>query len=160
MNETFYPKIEEKNLKLITKLYENDKEYFNKPECPYSSDTKAIFQKTAKHFDFETHELSDEVPETESLVRQMNKFARELEDYGESIRNSDSASSSDKNTYHRLKATLLEKFVDMREKLSKVTEYELFQSEILDIMDKTCTPDQRMAIMERLQQFTGKKSEV
>lgn len=148
----YYPPLNEGDITKIIKLYEVHPNYFERPECPYSDEVKAAFKKTGKVHDFDTHDM-DDVPASDSLLTQINQLSKELKVYGQSISNSEDTSPSDRNTYFRLSVTLLEKLVDIKEKVGKIVEYELFTNEVLDIMDKILSTDQRSEVMARLEKF-------
>lgn len=150
--EHFYPVIADKqrDFVLIGRLYEANPGYFSDPKCPYPQDIKDIFQKKAKYHDFDSHD-KNKVPETDTLMAQINTLNSELKSYGQSINEDETTSASDRNTYFRLSVTLLEKLIDMKERIAKIAEVEIFITAVLDVMDKELSPDQRAAIMSRLE---------
>jgi hypothetical protein len=157
MSDFHYPVINEKDITLIARLYEANPTYFDTPECPYSQDIKDIYKGTAKYHDFDTHIDNSEIPSSDTLISQINELMTQLKSFGKNIEDSEEASAQDRSTYFRLSATLIEKLLDMREKVCNIKDYELFVNEILDIMDRICTADQRQEIMDRLQKFVPEK---
>jgi hypothetical protein len=151
MDDVYFPPIDERNLGLIARIYEGNPRFFQHPNCPYSQATKDIFQGTSKFRDFDSHTIGDAVPATDTLLSEINALSVQLKDYGQSVMQNADSSPGDRNTYFRLSITLMEKLVDIREKLSKVKDYELFTSAVLDIMDKELDPDQRQVVLGRLE---------
>lgn len=157
--DRFYPKVvdQQRDFVLIGRLYEADPGYFADPKCPYAQDLKDIFMKKAKYHDFDTHD-KNKVPETDTLMAQINTLNNELKSYGQSINSDETTSASDRNTYFRLSVTLMEKLIDMKERIDKIAEVEIFTTAVLDIMDKELSPDQRETIMSKLKSLVKPES--
>lgn len=157
-SDLFYPTINERDLHLIARIYTANPHYFDVPECPYSEATKEIFKGTSQYRDFDTHKTT-EIPATDSLIAQINILSHQLQEYGNSINLGDNVSASDRNTYFRLSVALLEKLIEIKEKVTKIKEYEVFTAAVMDIMDKLLSPDQRNVMMAKLGELSGVKEE-
>lgn len=156
MTERYYPPLEERNINIVSQLYEADAAYFEDPACPYSKGVIEIFKGTSKAHDFDGHGYGDEVPDADSLISQINALNKQLHVYGKDIQNGgEDISASDRNTYFRLSVTLLEKLLDMKKEISNIKEYESFIAIVLDFMDKELTPDKRNMFMLRVEGLTG-----
>lgn len=151
-DDIFYPPINQQQIALISRLYEAHPNYFDRPECPYSKEVKEAFKKTGMVHDFDTHNIS-ELPNSDNMLEQINQLMYELKNYGQSINSEETTSASDRNTYFRLSVTLLEKLVDIKEKIGKIKDYEVFTTAVLDVMDRILTPDQRTEVMEKLERL-------
>ena len=151
MSDLYYPEINEHHIIQIAKLYESNPNYFTASECPYSKGIVEIFTGGAKYHDFDTH--MPDIPDSDSIVSQVNQLSKELKEYGRSIMNDEQTSASDRNTYFRLSVALLEKLVDIREKITNIRDYENFAVEVLDIMDVVLDADQRAKVVQRLEGF-------
>lgn len=149
-----YPTIDERALKLVMRIYENNPNYLDDPLCPYTQETKDLLKGQAKAHDFNTHR-NTEIADGDALTIQINELSRQLKDYGDFIQNSPSATAQDKNTYFRLSSALLEKQIDQREKVSNIKQFEQLQSFILDFMDKEMNADQRGLFMEKIKMMGG-----
>ena len=149
-----YPTLDDRALKLALRIYENNPNYLDDPNCPYSEDVKNLFKGTSKVHDFNTHR-NVEVPDGDNLMGQINELSRQLKEYGDFIQSSPSATPQDKNTYFRLMTSLLDKQIEQSEKVSNIKEYENFQSFILDFMDKELNADQRNLFMEKIKMLGG-----
>lgn len=149
--ERYYPSVDEKSIKLLLRLMESDPKLLDHPECPYSDDFKSLFKHTEKARDFDT---SDDtvIPDANDLLTQINMLSRELAEYGQTIKHSDN-NASDRNTYFRLSVTLMEKLVDIKERISKISQYEAFIGTILEFMDREFTPDQRNLLVQGLSRY-------
>lgn len=145
-----YPTLDENAISVIARVYEANPQYFDHPDCPYDQITKDIFKGNAKFQDFDTH-TDVKIANSDDLLTQITQLSKELKAYGQSIKTEEGTSASDRNTYFRLSVTLLEKLVDIKEKIANVKSYEQFNNEVLDIMDKILTPDQRTTVMQRLE---------
>ena len=147
----FYPPINEHHIIQISKLYELNPDYFSNKDCPYPKEVIEVFTGTAKYHDFDSH--APESTETDSILSQIQQLSKQLKEYGRGILDDEGNSSTDRNTYFRLSVALMEKLVDIREKITNIKEYEMFISEVLDIMDSELDADQRSRVLERLERF-------
>jgi len=145
----FYPEIDEKNLKLIQKLQSEDATYLQDDQCPYSEDIKKLFMIADSTSDFDIQDIDIEGLDTDDgmLAEVMTLYAH-LKQFGTEMRNSDTA--SEKNTYFKLSATLLEKLIVMRERVINIQKMQVFQDTVLQIMEDELDPTQRTAVMNKL----------
>ncbi len=153
----FYPPLAEKDLRLISQLVQADPEYLTGKECPYSKDVihllmRGLGQSGAREeaTTSESYSTSELTTDAE-ISNEINNLYHRLQDYWQEVKNSDK--STDKNTFFRVSTSLLEKIVELREKMSNVGQVNSFISTILSIMDELLTPDQRSEVEERLRQF-------
>lgn len=153
MTDRFYPRLDEQAFKTISMIYENDAGYFNDKNCPYSQDLINLFLGKSKFHDFDSH-AAKELPSADDLVVQINKLASQLENYWSEIKNGD-ATPADKNTYFRIASGLLEKMVDMKERVLNIKQYEAFTSAVLDALDRELDVDRRNIVMENLRTHLG-----
>ena len=144
-----YPPVDERNLKLALRIYESNPGYLDDPECPYSQDLKDLFRGTAKVHDFTSHGPA-EIPDGDRLNWMINELQRQLSAYSDFIDNNEEATASDRNTYFRISTMLLEKSIEQREKVMNIKQYEVFQTFLLDFMDKEMNVDQRSLFMEKI----------
>lgn len=151
--DRYYPPLDEKPLKTISLLFENDPDYFNDRNCPYSQDVINIFRGMAKFQDFDSH-ANNELPSSDNLIQQINQLAAQLRSYWNDIKGGD-ATPADKNTYFRIASSLMEKMTDMKERVSNIKQYEVFTSAVLDILDRELNVDQRNRLMTRLKEILG-----
>lgn len=151
--DRYFPPIDEKNFKTIMMIYEADPGYFDDRKCPYSQDFINVFRGRAKFQDFDSH-ASKDLPSSDDLVVEINQLAGQLKSYWNDIKGGE-ATPADKNTYFRIASGLLEKMIDMKERVLKVKEYEAFTLAILDILDRELDVDQRNRIMDRLKTQLG-----
>ena len=146
-----YPPIDEKTLRLLLLKYEQDPEYFSRPECPYAQDIKDIFTgQTAVQY-FDTHMESVTLESDDDIQKEINDVYSKLKNYWDEVKISDK--SADTNTFFRVSTSLLEKLVDLRERMSKIKQVNSFISEVMQIMDEVLSSDQRNEVTERLKRF-------
>ena len=145
--DRYYPKLDEKMLKLVATIYENDPNYFLDPKCPYSKETKDIYQKKAKHNDFDGYADKD-LKSADNLLEEINLLGSQLKQYWSDIQSGDST-PADKNTYFRLASALLEKMINMKERLLNIKEFESFIVLVLDVIDRELDLEARTRVLER-----------
>jgi hypothetical protein len=145
----FYPKIDEKNLKLVLQLQSEDPEYLKSDECPYSEELKRLFQMNNPSADFSDVEINlDELTSEENILSEIQVLYGQLKHFGQSMRESDTA--SEKNTYFKLSATLLEKLISMRERVVNIQKMQLFSDTVLQILEDEVPVDARTNIIQKL----------
>lgn len=150
--DQYYPVLDERPLRLVSSLYEINPDFFDSEECPYSPFVKELFKGELKANDFDSHG-STEMPSDDEITRNILALQDKMDDYWAEVRNSDK--SSDKNTFFRVQASLLEKIVDMKERMSNIRNANKFTTEVMSIMEQILTPDQRAEVMARLQPLVG-----
>lgn len=153
MTDRFYPPLDEKAFKTISMIYEADPGYFNDRNCPYSQDLIDLFRGKSKFHDFDSH-AAKELPSADDLVVQINKLASQLENYWQEIKGGE-ATPADKNTYFRIASGLLEKMVDMKERVLNIKQYQSFTEAVLDVLDRELDVDRRNLVMDRLKIILG-----
>lgn len=148
----YYPPISEKDIRLIQKLYEGDPSYFEAEECPYSPEVKDLFkgEVQSKYFD-DTNPVKP-IASDDEIAQEINDVYAKLKEYWEEVKSSDK--SADKNTFFRVSTSLLDKLVELRERMSKIKKVNAFITEVLAIMDEILLPDQRNEVTERLAKFS------
>lgn len=148
MSDIWFPKLDEKGISLVYKLYKNNPDFFAHPDCPYSEDTIEVFmsvRKVAQDNEGPTHK--------ESFEERIDRLVKELDDFGKG----GDLTAAEKNTYFRLSVSLLQDLVSLQEKSSLIKQHDAFVNEILMILDQTLTPDQRTEVQQRLKKFVGDK---
>lgn len=145
--DRFYPPVDERMLLLVAKIYENDVNYFIDPRCPYSQEFKDIYQKQAKHNDFDAH--NSELKTSDGLLEEINLLAAQLKQYWQEIQSGQGTTPADKNTYFRLATSLLEKMIDMKERITNIKEFEAFTTLVLDVLDKELDTEARNRVLDR-----------
>lgn len=145
--DRYYPKLDEKMMAVVAKIYENDANYFADPACPYSPEVKDIYQKRAKHNDFDSH--NKDLKSSDGLLEEINLLVSQLKQYWQEIQSGQGTTPADKNTYFRLAYALIEKMIVMKERVLNIKEYEAFTTVVLDVLDKELEPDARNRVLER-----------
>lgn len=154
MTDRYYPALDEKTIKLISKLFQEDPAYFTDPKCPYSKEVIDLLSGKAEFLDYDSH-ASIENMKAEDIEGQLGSLYAKLQKYWEEVRNSDKA--ADKNTYFRVATSLMEKLVDLQERMSMVSQANKFTQDVLNIMDEVMTADQRNEITARLEKYKVSK---
>ena len=145
----FYPKIDEENVKLILQLIEQEADYLSSHACPYSDMVKNLFKPNGSMGAFNMTELDiEELSSEDGMLTEIMTIYGHLKQFGESMRSSDTA--SEKNTYFKLSATLLEKLINMKEKVINIQKMSAFSDTVLQIMEDELEPDTRTRIIEKL----------
>ncbi len=147
----FYPVLQEKELRLVQQLIDHDPGYLHDPTCPYAEDIKKILRpKSAEQESLAQMSGPAAVADAE-IMKEINGLYTRLKDYWLEVKDSDK--SADKNTFFRVSTTLLEKIIELRERMSNLSQVNAFTSEVLTIMEEIMTPDQRNVVEERLRKF-------
>ena len=151
-----YPQlVDETSLNFIIEMYKDNPDYFD--NSPYPQKIIDMFKGSGMERDFDTHtDVDKKILTGADTETELNDLYSKMKAYWVQVKDSDK--SADKNTYFRVSTTLMEKLVELQERMSNVNKFNTFMNEVLAIMDQVCDADQRNEIMERLQQFkTGDK---
>lgn len=158
----FYPSIRDEQVltfQIVLKNLEQDPNYLESTECPYSEVVKAFFRKaisgsgTGGGGAGEAPSLFIEgQDELMVLDEQVVKVLNDLENFGRGLTNAD---VTEKTAYFRVKTSLLEKLLTMRERVANLKEINDFRDTILSFMDETLTKDQISDLMKRLDGVLG-----
>lgn len=159
MSTNHYPPLNEPQLKLVLTLYEANPDYFNHPDCPYSKEIKDLFQGelAVKYFDSHVGGSGSDELDDATTMKALTELYTKLKDYWDDVKDSDKA--TDKNTFFRVSASLLEKVVLLKEKQSNIMLVDSFINEVLNIMGDICTPDQRNEVIDRLAKYKSAKKD-
>ena len=155
----YFPKLNEKNIKIVAKLYEENEGFFEQEGCPYSPETIKIFKmkdaapdfdKTAIEFvealEHDGEKLSE--MDVDQVISEVDGLWAQLKQQGNDMQTSDNA--SERNTYFRLSVTLLEKVMALKEKAFNQKKMFAFTHAVLTVMEEEMSPDQRTAVMTKL----------
>ena len=150
----FYPPLDEKNLKIVGQLYADNKNFFDNPECPYSKETIELFKGGSKAADFDNLENVEALSDDE-IEREVTNLWRELKDQSNEMRTSEN--SSDKNTYFRMATALLEKLINLREKIMNQKKMHEFTAAVLRVLEEELDKDSRNRVLEELGKLLEEK---
>ena len=152
MDERYYPDITEDQLwpfSIVKRQLEEDPDYLDDPECPYSGDIRRFFGKVPTEDSGETTKASVDDINFESEV---SKLYKQLKEFGDGLETGD---TSEKNTYFRLSVSLLKDILDLKERAAGLNHFKEFTDAVLQIMGDILTPDQRTRVMNRLRDIIG-----
>ena len=158
----FYPTIRDEMavaLNAVVQNLEQDAGYLDHPDCPYSPAIKSFFKSKIQTTvsgggaDFDLFEGADELL---VLDEQIIKVINDLENFGNTLTAND---VTEKMAYFRTKTSLIEKLVNMRERLANLKEINDFRTIILDFMNEICSKDQITTLMHRLDGVLGTKND-
>lgn len=141
-----YPELNEREIKLVYKLFETYPTYFESEECPYSEEVKDIFRGNTKAADYD--QANGDAPDLPTVEQQVVLLGKQLKEYGEYAMNDDDATPSDKNTYFRMMAALSEKQLAMLSEIYKLKDVELFYTRIIDFVDREMDATQRATFID------------
>lgn len=137
-----YPELDESDfwkLQIIAQNAADDPEYFDHPDCPYSSAVKEFFQTKV--------EAAVEKVSLDELERETMTLFRELKEFGDFLNIDD---VSERMAYFRTRTALLDKILTIQKGFADVKAVHEFQSRVLAVIEEVLNPDQRTAVMERL----------
>lgn len=145
-----YPPLNEKSISQIKELYSQDEKYFDYPGCPYSETVKNLFKMDNPSYDyddFDENEIND-LTDTDNMIKEIGTLYKHLKEFGKEMRTSDTA--SERNTYYKLSASLLEKLITMKERVMDVKKAEEFTAFVIQIMEEELDVDVRSRILTKL----------
>lgn len=158
----FYPPLEEpvqKSLILITKLVRENSDYLSDPSCPYTIEFKNFIKDILSECGGKTPTglgvmLSEEDLENflkgDNLLKESVGLYKEINVYGDRIKQDVDAKSGDYNTYYRTKSVLLEKVIDMKKEAIKIDEYEVFVQTLLSTLEEELDKDTLNKVLKKL----------
>lgn len=158
----FYPTIRDEaimSLNVVVQNMEKDAEYLDSPDCPYSDTVKAFFRRkigVVSEGSIDLFVLEEGETDLDKLEEQIMAVINDLEDFGRKLTVAD---STDKMGYFRTKTALIEKLVNMRERVFTIKEINDFKSTILSFMDEVLTKDQITDFMRRIDGIMGTKND-
>lgn len=158
----FYPSVRDETilgLNVVVQNLEKDPSYLDSPECTYSDTVKDFFRKKivvggGSNLDHNIDLFAKEEGETDldKLKDQIIAVINDLEDFGRKLTIAD---STDKMGYFRTKTALIEKLVNMQERIFNVKEINDFRNTLLGFMNEVLTKDQVTDLMKRLDGILG-----
>lgn len=156
----FYPTIRDEqvmSLNAVVLNMEKDRGYLDSDECPYSDTVKAFFKKKIGLVDGEVENLfaiSEGETDLDKIEEQIRAVINDLEDFGRKLTIAD---STDKMGYFRTKTALIEKLLNMRERVFNIKEINDFKTTVLAFMNEVLSKDQITDFMRRLDGVLGTK---
>lgn len=153
--DRYFPSLSEEainDIEIVRRLMEDDPHYLDDPECPYSDNIRDFLLSISVKGAGQRGEGS-RIPGADDLVEEILDFRRQLDEIGERARGMTDPAVT--NTYFRLRAALLEKTLELRERAARVKEVQEFQRIVIGFLDDECTPDQRTKLMNRLDDYMG-----
>lgn len=155
----FYPTIRDEQimtLNVVVQNLEQDGNYLNSSECPYSDTVKQFFQRKIEAKKIDGIDIFAGEDELIVLDSQIIKVINDLEEFGMKI---GSADVTEKMAYFRTKTALIEKLVNMRERLTNLKEINDFRLTLLQFMNEILSKDQITALMHKLDGILGTKAD-
>lgn len=148
----FYPRVTEETVLSLTPILqymERDPSYLSSPDCPYSERVKDFFRKFQKPEKIDIFAGKDELP---AIDEQIIDLLNDLETTAAQLGTAD---HQEKMNYFKLKTTLLEKLISMRERVVDLKQIHEFKTTILAFLEEECSKDQISNLMKRLDGVLG-----
>lgn len=159
MSDEFFPPLDEAAnwaLVIIGKKLKEDPDYLKNDDCPYSDEVKALFEGVREVVVPGGLVTPLAVKTTwDKLQEEMASIFDELNEIGEELENNESVEPKDKINYVKAKAGLMQKLVEMQERVHGIQQISAFYRVVMDIMENVLTIDQRTKVMERLETARG-----
>ncbi len=159
----FYPSLRAEtimSLNAVALNIQKDPNYLDHSDCPYDDKTKEFFRKridvVGSNGVSDSPNLFEGENELEVLDEQIIKVINDLEVFGQKLT---VAESPDKMGYFRTKTALIEKLVNMRERVFNIKEINDFKLTLLAFMNEILTKDQVTNLMSRLDGILGTKND-
>lgn len=160
---TFYPSLREETilaLNVVVQNLEQDSNYLDNTDCPYSDPIKNFFRKkisvSGSNIVVDVFEKAEGETDLDKIREQIVAVINDLEDFGRKLTIAD---STDKMGYFRTKTALIEKLVNMQERTFNIKEINDFRNTLLGFMNEVLTKDQVTQLMQRLDGILGTKND-
>lgn len=152
----FYPQLRDETVlgfNVVLKNLLEDPEYLDDPSCPYSPMIKTFFEKVTNLTTLdEVEDLFEGQDDVLVLEDQIKRAFNNIDDIGKKMIGNDTA---EKMNYYKLKAMLMEKLLNMQERIYNIKEMSQFRFIIMDFLDQQCTKDQISGLMKQLDGVLG-----
>lgn len=161
----FYPTIREEtamSFNAVVLNMEKDANYLDHPDCPYSETVKAFFRKKidlslgSGKSGADLVDLFEGDDQTQVLSSQIIAVINDLESWGNKLTTAD---NTDKMGYFRTKTALLEKLVNMQERVLTIKEINEFKNTVISFMNEVLNKDQITEFMKRIDGILGKNND-
>lgn len=157
MNEAIaYPNITDATVtpfRVIQVLHKTHPNLLDRPDCPYSDDTKALLRTfvgaTAPVGDQKTF-LDDADDPYEALERQIALTLQDIAAFEAKLSTLD---NKDRVQFLKAKPALLEKLIELKERTNNMKVSADFMKKIYEFVDKDLDTDRRTALMKRVGDF-------
>lgn len=151
----FYPKLSDDTvmtLTLIEKSLEKDAQFLEHEDCPYSPEVKAFFAKRAQSVTTPSVDIFEGEDDVDVMDKQIQKVLSDLDSMGAVMA---TAEVNERIAYFRAKTTLVEKLMNLKERVFNLKELAEFRGTVLQGLDDICDKDQITTFMKRLDGILG-----
>ncbi len=155
----FYPNIREETIltmDIVTKSLDKDPNYLDHPDCPYTDVIKAFFRRQTGGNSLEVVDIFEGKDEVEVIDQQIQKVLSDLEAMGDQMKN---AETNERLAYFKTKTSLIEKLINMKERVFNLKELSEFRNTLLAAIEDICTKDQITYFLRRLDTLLGTGSQ-
>lgn len=160
----FYPSIRDETIMTMKVVVENmkqDPDYLDQRECPYSETVKTFFRdrgegKEKRGNIEDLFSLEENETDLDKIEDQIKAIINDLEAFGRKL---DISESTDKMGYFRTKTALIEKLLNMQERVYNIKEINDFKMTLIGFMDEILSKDQITDFMTRLDGVLGTKND-
>jgi hypothetical protein len=151
---SFYPTLKDDQiltLQIVVKSIEKDAGYLDSSDCPYSDVIKDFFRKISRP-EVLAVDLFENRDDIEVLDEQIQKVLSDLERMGPAML---TAETNERLAYFKAKTTLLEKLVNMKERVFNLKEMNDFRNIVISTIETVSTKDQIAEFMKNLDGVLG-----
>lgn len=157
INYPQFPSGLELRLEAVAIAANKHKNFFDDPACPYSDTLKSLLQKMVLEHRVQRRRTEAEEVDVVVLDENADKFDKMLHDLEKTIRSMEvldmqegGIDASDRIQIIKAKTSLLEKWVNIKEKIYSIREIAEFQNVVIEILDTVVDKDQRKVFMDKL----------
>lgn len=147
-----YPHIDQNSIWGMLEFVESVKqspELLQDPECPYPAEFTALIAKITPKAKKDKTELEGEKSGFDDIDQEIKTIYEELDDFKDGL--GADTEGQVYVSYMRLRAQLLTKMLEVKERLYNVKSMKLFQERLLKGVDAVLTPEQRTKFIEYLE---------
>lgn len=144
-----YPKIDRSSIWAVVEFVEAAKtqpELLTSGECPYPKEFMEIVRSL---FNKDKAQAAVTATSMEDLENEIANIYNELDEFKTAI--DQDAEGQVYVSYMRLRASLLTKMVEVKERIYNIKSMKAFQDRVLAGLDAICTPEQRTKFMDYLE---------
>lgn len=152
---SFYPNINSETvmtLSLIEKFLDKDPKFLDHDDCPYPAEVKSFFSKRAQAMSAPAVNIFEDEDDVDVMDKQIQKVLSDLDSMGAAMV---AAEVNERIAYFRAKTTLVEKLMNLKERVFNLKELQEFRATVLQGLDDICDKDQITTFMKRLDGMLG-----
>lgn len=145
-----YPQLDEANIRIVHKHLEDNPQYLDNPECPYTESTKNVFRPTMAKTETIVNNIDRQIKVLDKLNAQLEK---QSDRFDKGV-----LEPSEANAYFRQRISIAQEILGLQERLAHVQNVSIFFASVMEIMEDILDVDQRAEVMDKLRRSIEKEN--